>query len=55
MLSNSIFSWLTISGTFSGIYFMLTTWATSLLLADFFYRKIEKPAAAHLKFNTQPS
>jgi len=51
MLSNSIFSWLNITGTFSGVYFMLITWAASLLLADFFYRKIEKPAAAQLKFD----
>jgi len=52
MLSNSVFSWLGITSRFSGMYFMLITWAASLLLADFFYRKIENPAAAYLKLNS---
>ena len=51
MIANSIFSWFEIINPLAGGFFMLITWIGSLILADFFYRRIEKPATALLKFN----
>lgn len=54
MITNAIFSWLTIANSAYGIFFMLISWVGSLILADFFYRQIEKPATSLLKFSVKP-
>lgn len=53
MITNAIFSWLNITNPVSGIFFMLISWVGSLILADFFYRKIEKPATSLLKLSVK--
>ncbi len=54
MISNAIFSWLEINNPTHGILFMLISWIASLFVADIFYRKIEKPTTAILKFKMKP-
>lgn len=49
MLTNAIFGWLNVTDPLSGSIFMLLTWIISLILADIFYHKIEKPAVSLLK------
>lgn len=53
MMTNAIFSSLEITSPIAGVFFMLSSWICSLILADFFYRKIEKPTTTLLKFNTK--
>jgi peptidoglycan/LPS O-acetylase OafA/YrhL len=53
MITNAIFSWLNITNPASGIFFMLISWIGSLILANFFYRRIEKPATSLLKFGVK--
>lgn len=49
MLANALFSWLKLADPFTGLVFMVIAWLISLVLADFFYRRIEKPGTALLK------
>lgn len=49
MIANALFSWLKLTDPFMGMAFMVVTWLISLVLADFFYKKIEKPGTALLK------
>lgn len=49
MLANALFSWLKLTDPLTGLLFMVATWLISLVLADFFYRRIEKPGTALLK------
>lgn len=49
MLTNAAFSWLNLADPLSGSIFMLSTWVISLVLADMFYYRIEKPVMALLK------
>ena len=49
MLASAIFSWLNITGSLVAYIFALITWISSLLLADFFHRKVEQPATLFLK------
>ena len=51
MTTNAIFSWLALASPIAGIFFMLVSWILSLILADFFYKRIEKPTTTILKFN----
>jgi len=53
MLTNAIFSWLNLTESWLACIFMLLTWAISLILADLFHHKIEKPTAWYLKLKTQ--
>lgn len=53
MITNAIFSWLNVTNPASGVFFMLISWIGSLILADFFYRQIEKPATSLLKFSVK--
>jgi len=49
MLANAVFGWFKLTGTIAGMVFMMFSWIASLILADIFYRMIEKPATAALK------
>jgi peptidoglycan/LPS O-acetylase OafA/YrhL len=49
MLANAIFSWLNLKNSWLACLFMLLTWAASLVLADLFHRKVEKPTTLYLK------
>ena len=49
MLANAIFSWLNLTSSWLACFFMLITWAASLVLADLFHRKVEKPTTLYLK------
>ncbi|ADI30669.1 acyltransferase family protein [Methylotenera versatilis] len=49
MLANAIFSWLNLKNSLLACLFMLLTWAASLVLADLFHRKVEKPTTLYLK------
>lgn len=49
MIANALFSWLRFTDPTIGMFFMVATWLISLLLADYFYNKIEKPGTALLK------
>jgi len=51
MVSNAIFSWLNIMNPDVGIFFMLISWLASLIVANFFYKKIEKPITSIMKFS----
>ena len=53
MLANAVFSWLNPTNSVLACIFILFTWAASLLLADLFHRKIEKPTTLYLKLKTQ--
>ena len=53
MLTNAIFSWLNLSSSLLACIFMLLAWAASLVLADWFHRKVEKPTTLYLKLKTQ--
>lgn len=45
LLANALFNHLGLAGPVAGSIGMLAAWATSLLVADLFYRKIEQPAS----------
>jgi len=49
MLANAVFSWFKFSDSLMGFVFMIFSWIASLILADIFYRRIEKPAISFLK------
>jgi len=49
MLANAVFGWLKLSDSLMGFVFMMFSWLISLLVADIFYRRIEKPAISYLK------
>lgn len=49
MLTNAIFGWFQFSSVTAGFGFMVVSWVLSLILADFFYRRLEKPIVALLK------
>jgi len=51
MLANAVFGWLKFSGSLAGFVFMMFSWIASLVLADIFYRMVEKPATAALKLH----
>ena len=51
MFANTVFGWLKLSDPVTGSVFMLFSWLASLLLADIFYRRIEKPAVTVLKLS----
>ncbi len=53
MLANAIFSWLNLTNSWLACIFMLLTWAISLILADLFHRKVEKPTTLYLKLKMQ--
>ncbi len=53
MISNAIFSWLNITNPDIGIFFMVISWVGSLIVANFFYKKIEKPITSILKFSVK--
>ena len=49
MLANAIFGWFKLNDSLMGFVFMILSWLVSLMLADFFYRRIEKPVIAVIK------
>ena len=49
MLANAVFGWFKLSDSVTGFIFMIFSWIASLILADIFYRRIEKPAISVLK------
>lgn len=51
MLANAAFGWFKLSDSLTGIVFMIFSWLASLILADIFYRRIEKPAISVLKLS----
>jgi hypothetical protein len=51
MLANAVFGWLKLNDSLTGFVFMIFSWAASLILADIFYRRIEKPAISVLKLS----
>jgi peptidoglycan/LPS O-acetylase OafA/YrhL len=51
MLANAVFGWLKLSDSLTGFVFMILSWLASLILADFFYCRIEKPVISVLKLN----
>jgi peptidoglycan/LPS O-acetylase OafA/YrhL len=52
MLTNAIFSWLNITNSIIGCIFMLITWAVSVIIANLFHHRIEKPTTSFLKLRT---
>ncbi len=53
MLANAAFSWLNLTNPALACMFMCFTWAASLVLADFFHRKVESPTTLYLKLKKQ--
>ncbi len=51
MLANAVFGWFKFSNSLAGFVFMIFSWLASMVLADIFYRRIEKPASSALKLS----
>jgi peptidoglycan/LPS O-acetylase OafA/YrhL len=51
MLANAVFGWFKFSDSLTGFVFMIFSWVASLILADIFYRRIEKPSISGLKLS----
>lgn len=51
MLANAVFGWFELSDSVAGFVFMIFSWLASLVLADIFYRRIEKPTISVLKLS----
>jgi peptidoglycan/LPS O-acetylase OafA/YrhL len=51
MLANAIFGWFKLSDSLTSFVFMLFSWLASLVLADIFYRRIEKPIISVIKLS----
>jgi peptidoglycan/LPS O-acetylase OafA/YrhL len=51
MLANAVFGWFKLSDSLTGFVFMVFSWLASLILADIFYRRIEKPAITVIKLS----
>lgn len=49
MLTNAVFGWFKFSDSLTGFVFMILSWLASVILADLFYRRIEKPVMSVLK------